>query len=299
MSETSRFFSPRLTRCVLIVALIGLIFAVIPNVGATNATISLDSVSTADNNGGAPTATLSWSHTVASGASILIVGVSEASIPSPPPVVSVTFGSSSLTPIGAGESTPSRVELWSLLYPTAGPATIKVLLSTAETGVVGGAASFFNVIGTTSFTTSTDQGGTVTTPSISVPAVSGELVIDVLATCSTSCGNSPTPPVPSPGSTSDYISAEINTELFAAASDAPAASPVTLSWVYTSNHWAMAAVALIPATTTFTPVHQTPVGGVMLPSVGLTVLLPWAIVLSLLWVLAVEAFTIKRRTKRQ
>jgi hypothetical protein len=49
----------------------------------------------------------------------------------------------------------------------------------------------------------------------------------------------------------------------------------------------------------FPAVHQTPVGGVMLPSVGLSVLLPWAIVLSLLGVLSVEAFTIKRRAKQR
>lgn len=240
------FSSRYLSACFLIIAVIGLIFTVAPTVGATSP-ITLDNVSTADNDGGGPVSMLSWSHTVASGASILIVGVSEASAVIPPTVVSVTFGSSSLTPIGAGQSTPTRVELWSLLNPTAGSATVTVLLSGVETGVFGGAASYFNVIGTTSFTTSNDQGSTVTTPSISVPAVSGELVIDVLATCSTTCSSSPTPPVPSPGSTSTYISTEINHELFAAASAEPAASPVTLSWVYTSNYWAMAAVALIPA----------------------------------------------------
>jgi hypothetical protein len=52
-------------------------------------------------------------------------------------------------------------------------------------------------------------------------------------------------------------------------------------------------------TTTFSPVHQTPVGGVMFPSVGFGVLLLWAIVLSLLGILSVEAFTIKRRAKRR
>jgi hypothetical protein len=37
----------------------------------------------------------------------------------------------------------------------------------------------------------------------------------------------------------------------------------------------------------------------MLPSVGFTALLPWAVLLSLLGVLSVEAFTIKRRAKRR
>jgi len=51
--------------------------------------------------------------------------------------------------------------------------------------------------------------------------------------------------------------------------------------------------------TAFPAVHQTPVGGTLLPSVGLTVLVPWAIVLSLLGGLSVEAFRIKRREKRR
>lgn len=41
------------------------------------------------------------------------------------------------------------------------------------------------------------------------------------------------------------------------------------------------------------------VGGVMLPSVGFTVLVPWIILLSLLGVVAVEAFTAKHRAKRR
>ncbi len=40
----------------------------------------------------------------------------------------------------------------------------------------------------------------------------------------------------------------------------------------------------------FPAAHATPVGGVMLPSVGLTALLPWAVLLSVLGVVSVEAF---------
>ena len=46
-------------------------------------------------------------------------------------------------------------------------------------------------------------------------------------------------------------------------------------------------------------VSHVPVGGVMLPSVGFTVLLPWVIMLSLLGVLSMEAFRVKRRAKRR
>ncbi len=46
-------------------------------------------------------------------------------------------------------------------------------------------------------------------------------------------------------------------------------------------------------------VSHVPVGGIMLPSLGLTILAPWVMMLSLLGVLSVEAFLVKRRTKRR
>jgi hypothetical protein len=228
------------------VAVIGLILTVTPNVGATTP-ITIDSISTKDNGGIGPVSTLSWSHTVATGASILVVGLSETSFTPPPTVVSVIFGSSALTLIGRESSDwaigkTSHVELWSLLNPPAGTATVTLTLSGFETAVVAGAVSFFNVIGATSFTGSNDQSGAITAPSITVPAVSGYLAIDVMATTVFSS----TPPVPGLGTTAAYVSNLINSELFAAASSAPAASPVTLSWVYTSSDWAMGGVALMP-----------------------------------------------------
>jgi hypothetical protein len=248
MSATSRL-SRRNLSCVLIVAMFGLILTAAPIVGATTP-ITLDSLSTTDNQGGGSANTLSWPHTVTSGASILIVWLSENSIVNPPTVTSVTFGGKSLNPIGREDGAlgiqSTHIELWSLLNPPASTATVTLMLSAAETAVVAGAASYFNVIGTTTFTGSNDQSGTVTTPRITVPAVSGQLVIDVLATCSTFCGNSATAPTPGTGS-STFVSSEIHSELFAATSAAPAASPVTLSWVYTSSSWAMGGVALDPS----------------------------------------------------
>ena len=299
MPEISWLSLRHLGRWVLVVAVIGLIFTVTPTVGATTP-ITLDSVSTKDNNGAGAVSMLSWSHTVASGASILIVGLSESTAPTPPTVVSVTFGSSSLTLMGRESTSPgfSHVELWSLLNPPAGTATITLKLSNTETAVVAGAVSFFNVIGTTAFVGSNDQSGTVTTPSITVPAVSGELAIDVLATCSTGCSNSATAPTPATGSTT-YVSSEINGNLFAAASGAPAGSPVTLSWVYTSSDWAMGGVALVPAPPAPQPaVHPLNVGGEMLPVNMLRVVAPWITAMLALTVVAIETLVIRKKKNR-
>src|SRR5208337_173233 len=90
----------------------------------------------------------------------------------------------------------------------------------------------------------------------------------------------------------------------------PVSSPTTFPAILSGSvNWAEAGIALNPTlgmgivsittATTFMPVHQTPVGGVMLPSVGFSVLLPWAIALSLLGVLSVEAFRVKRHAKRR
>lgn len=84
----------------------------------------------------------------------------------------------------------------------------------------------------------------------------------------------------------------------------PTTFPATLS---PSAPWVEAGVALNPvptattttSATTFAPVHPVYVGGVMLPSIGFTVLLPWIIVLSLLGGLSVEAFHVKRREKQR
>jgi hypothetical protein len=60
----------------------------------------------------------------------------------------------------------------------------------------------------------------------------------------------------------------------------------------------------VPTTTTATTSQTTqprplPVGGVMLPSAGVKVLLPWVMVLSLLGVVSVEVFLVRRRARRR
>ena len=268
----------------VIIIAIGLMLNVAPSVSATGSTpITLDSVTTSDDNGLGSVSSLSWSHTVASGVDILIVGVSENSFPIPPDVVGVTFGSSSLTLIGRMTGGSTHVELWSLSNPSTGTALVIVTLAFPEVAIVASASSYFNVLGTTSFSTSTDNGGTVTSPSITVPAASGDLVMDVLATTVFSS----TPPVPSPGSTATYVSGIINAELFAGASEEPAASPVTLSWVYTSSDWALAGVALMPT--------APPVGGVINSVNQLQILLPWFVMITVLSVVVVEALVVGRR----
>jgi subtilase family serine protease len=77
-----------------------------------------------------------------------------------------------------------------------------------------------------------------------------------------------------------------------------------LGWDFVTGWGSIDASALAKHFMPITPptklaVSHVPVGGVMLPSVGVTVLLPWAIALSLLGVLSVEVFLVKRCAKRR
>jgi len=249
--------------------------------------------------------TLSWSHTVGSGSNgILIVGLSGFKND---PATSVTFGARSLSRVGNRLGFANvNVELWSLLDPTTGTDTITVILS-SDNFLAGGSVSYFNVAGTGTVASADDGGTPGTSASVTVSSSNaGDLVVDTLGAynaLSGLIGASPVTASQGSGQSQRWNSGPLNALPVPAffvggGSDKPASSPVTMTWSFsTSSYWSLIAVPLIPAT--FAPVHQTPVGGVMLPSVGLTALLPWAIVLSLLGVLAVEAFTIKHRAKRR
>jgi hypothetical protein len=252
--------------------------------------------------------TLTWPHTIGGGTNgILIVGVSEfGNDPAPPPlppVVSIMYGSSSLTFIAAQNDLTNvvvRAEAWYLLNPPTGTASITVTFSSIPVvggSVVGGSVSYFNVAGLGTSNSATSLSTTSGNPaSVTVNANAGDLVTDVLAMNAESI----IPATPGVGQTPRWNVAPPTSSLVGAGSDKPASSPVTMTWTGVNVPiWALIGIDLQPAPTTFPAVHQTPVGGIMLPSIGLTVLLPWAVVLSLLGVLSVEAFRVKRRAKRR
>jgi hypothetical protein len=203
---------------------------------------------------------LTWSHTVGSGSNrILIVGLSSSVSASPP---SVTFGAASLTLLGnhADAFTNVQVELWSLLNPPIGTATIRVTFSSPIEIVVGDSVSYFNVAGTGTVASADDGGPVSSSASVAVSgSSSGDLVVDTLALFSTSGSTTGSP---GSGQTSRWNSGPIfltGTDYFAGAgSDKPDSPPVTMSWSFSNpSLWSLIAVPLTPAGP---PIPEYPLG---------------------------------------
>ncbi|MCX8151240.1 MAG: hypothetical protein N3D85_07045 [Candidatus Bathyarchaeota archaeon] len=126
--------------------------------------ISFDSSNSA-NSGGSAVTSLSWSHTTGSGSNrLLVVGVSirTASVS----VLSITYGAQSLTHIRSDIHPGGNIrsELWYLIAPNSGTATITVTLS-GSSKVVGGSASYSGVAQTAPVDSQAGGTGTSTAPS--------------------------------------------------------------------------------------------------------------------------------------
>jgi hypothetical protein len=170
--------------CRLLVSLSAIILSlsVVPE---TLAAIAIDN--TSHTHATAPAGnTISWSHTVGSGNyRLLIVGVSLRRSGSTETASSVTFGGTSLTFKDRGQSTDKNEkyvsEIWYLVAPAVGTATVQVTFSGAVDSTVCAAASFTRVDPSTPLGTSAKAGGTAGTPSVTVSSAAGELVIDTIS----------------------------------------------------------------------------------------------------------------------
>lgn len=248
------------------------LFVLVPCQNAHASTpIIFDSSATNNCHGCSP---LTWSHTVGSGSNgILIVGVSIFGS-SPAPVTSVRFGAASLSRLGSHLAGAVNVELWSLLDPPSGAATITVTFSSTSDVLVGGSVSYFNVV-STGTVASADYGGTPgTTASVTVSSSStGDLVVDTLgaykngAIAASPIGSGQTQRWNS-GSQCSGSACNVG-----AGSDKPASSPVTMTWsVSSTSDWSLIAVPLKPTTTT---TITSPVGGYVTPVNKVAILAPY------------------------
>ena len=222
--------------------------------------------------------TLTWSHTVGSGLnSILIVGLS-----SPggfAPAASVTYGTQSLTLITTQYGESPSAEMWYLLSPLMGTATITATgpPTTFSEGEVGGSSSYFNVASVGSFNSANSGsfGGSPSLPvSVSVNANPGDLVVDTLGalttgvgTWSAGTGQNQRWLVQVPIDESDWVGA---------GSDKPASSPVTMTWSSTSTNiygWTLIAVQLVQVQAP--PIPEYPYG---LPLLALIMIIGYGLV---------------------
>ncbi len=190
---------------------------------------------------------LTWSHTVGSGINgILIVAVSDTNNA---PATSVKFGAASLSPLGSHFAGGVNVELWSLLNPPSGAATITVTFSVTISCVMGGSVSYFNVAGTGTVV-SAEGFGTAASVTVS-SSNTGDVVVDRLGVLNTVTATTVSPI--GSGQTQRWNSGPItdgHVFCVGAGSDEPDSPPVTTTWsISPSSSWSLIAVLLTPAAT--------------------------------------------------
>jgi hypothetical protein len=203
--------------------------------------------------------TLSWSHAVGVTLSglegILIVSVFAGTSPitSLKTVTGIKYGASALTFIGShvvpagGNQGAGDLEMWSLLNPPPGTASVDVTLAGSDYAVFAGSVSYFDVGGTHAFS-GADGGSTL--PSLAVNANSGDLVVDAVV-MAVAFGHLAFTPSPGSMQTSRWSSSgtvPYVEDLFVGGSDQPASSPVTMTWTTIAeiSGWMQVAVALTP-----------------------------------------------------
>ncbi|MBI2327901.1 prepilin-type N-terminal cleavage/methylation domain-containing protein [Candidatus Curtissbacteria bacterium] len=214
-----------------------------PQVAASHTGI-FDSASSSSTAGG-QSDTLSWSHTVGTGANrLLIVGVS---IGEDKSVSTITYGSQGLTFRGAAYSGTSvddaRAEIWSLVNPTSGTNTITVNLD-GTTAIAAGATSWTNVNQATPLGTTATGWGNSTSPQVNVTSAGSEVVVDTL-----SADGTPTAAVGA-GQTQHWNvqGGDVFKSTRGAGSSEIGAAATTMSWTLNSSRkWALVAVAIKPA----------------------------------------------------
>lgn len=134
---------------------------------------------------------------------------------------------------------PLDAEMWALVDPPTGTATVKVTLQIVTDSIVGGSVSYSNVgnVGPHS-----SNIGTTSNPSASVSASTGDLVVDTLAEALQVTMS------PGSGQTQRWNLNPAQSFFIGAGSDKPAASPVTMTWssAQPTADWALIVLDLQP-----------------------------------------------------
>ena len=198
--------------------------------------------------------TASWSHTVGTGSNTLLaVGVSvENPSTQTNNVTSVTYGGTALTRIGTQSLISGTsfylTEIWYLLSPASGTATITVNVNNSAS-IVAGAVSFTGVNLSNPTGTFISTTGNGKSASVNAATVAGDMVLDTLTTTGggrfANVGAGQTIRWnPAPGGGAGWVKGEGSTEL-------ATGSSTTMSWTSNKNSpWSLGAIpihAALPA----------------------------------------------------
>ena len=243
MSSARRILgSPRAPACGVIAAVAGL--ACLLGFGPADAAVSVDNTTTAVS--AANVSSLTWSHTVGAGANrILLVSISfrDGNVTA----TSVTYGGTALTLIDSqnGPGNQNRTEMWYLLAPPSGTASVVVNMSAGKR-IVGASVSYTGVNQGSPLGTSACANNTGLIASVAVSSGAGQLVVDTIT---------------ANGDASLLLAGLAQTQLwntFSGTGDAgnarsggstqAGAATTTMSWtLLVPKPWSICAVPLLPA----------------------------------------------------
>ncbi|WP_144289847.1 vanadium-dependent haloperoxidase [Ideonella sp. A 288] len=192
---------------------------------------------------------LSWHHTVGpSSDRLLVVGV--ATTTKDNPVRSVAYGTAALARLASqnGPGGDNRVELWVLVDPPVGTATVQVQM-TARDDLVAGATNFSGVHQTTPFGTLRAAAGTGRAACLTLANAPAPLVATVLAANSDAGGV-----MPGAGQALDWAAvskpggSEPSSDVIGAGFSGPGGPVATVCQTLAkARPWSMLAVPLLPA----------------------------------------------------
>src|SRR5216683_4665989 len=179
-------------RSILLPALTLFVFFSLLATVEVGAQIVVDTVSTGTQtvNGAAGAFTFSFSHTTTAGGTsrLLVVGVSiNATANTNSTITGITYGVQTLTKTlasGGTAANPMRVEMWYLVAPATGTASVSVTGNKSggnKLGVVAGAITFTGTYQVSPIRSSASNLGTSNTAQVTVASSGGDVVLDTLA----------------------------------------------------------------------------------------------------------------------
>jgi hypothetical protein len=197
------------------------------------------------------TNTISFSHTTGTGANrLMLVGISkEDDLGAATFEVSgITYGGQALTRRVQNTSSEAEGEIWSLVNPPSGTATLLVSFTGAEAidSAVVGVTTFTGVNQTTPFSATNSATGTTSPATLTISSPSGEWVFGTLALDDSRDATS------SAGQTqlwSDFPEIASTDGIRGAGCVKTGAGSTTVSWTIAADNWVLCAVSLKPAGT--------------------------------------------------
>jgi protocatechuate 3,4-dioxygenase beta subunit len=219
-------------------------FGDLPDTGGS--AIAVDATTTRAAQGAS---TITFNHTTGGGANrLMLVGISKEDDLGAATftVASVTYGGQALARRVQNTSSEAEGEIWSLVNPPSGTATLVVTFTGAESidSAVVGVTTFTGVNQTNPFSATNSATGTTSPASVTIASPSGEMVFGTLALDDSRSATS------SSGQTqlwSEFTETANSDGIRGAGCVEAGAGSTTVSWSITADNWVLCAVSLKPA----------------------------------------------------